>query len=871
MVFELKVYQQRCLDELAEYLRRTWELRDADTAFYERTRRSYHHVETLRGLPYVCVRVPTGGGKTVLAAHAVGIATENLLRTDKCLVLWLAPTTQIVEQTLRALQNKRHPYREALDSSFDGCVSVIDIKSALSLQRGTLESDSVVIVTTYAALRVGNTEGRKIYENSGILMANFDGLTEEQKSMLENENSLAQPTRCLANVLRLRRPIVIVDEAHNARTALSFESLARFNPSCILEFSATPNQDFKNGNEPSNVLTHVSAAELKAEDMIKLPIYLKAKPQWVEAVQEALDKRAELEKLAIKEEKVTGQYIRPIVLFQAQRNIQGANNITYDVLKKALVEEFKVPEEQIAISTGSHNDLEGIDVLDREQKIRCIITVDKLREGWDCPFAYILCTISSLHSSTAVEQILGRILRMPYVTSRDHDELNRAYAYATSSEFVESANALTEALVASGFERFEAKAMVRPAERNQEEWLPLFHEPVSETISAKPELTKITENLRNRVSIREVETKIELIYAGPPMTADEGEYLKTVVSSAEDKKAVERLARKSRGQESSPAALGQKLHVPCLAVRIDKQLELFEDQFREVPWKLSSCDHVLSERDFSLSQGPERIANIDVDKEGKIGYSFMSELQKELALLEIHGPQSEAELTVWLDQHIPHPDITQTEATLFLGQMVRSLIAERSFELEELISNRWRLRDAAEEAISHHRRQVLDQAYQLMLLPECDTPLEVDPTFCFTFDGVNYPASRFYQGAFRPKKHYYLNPAHMNSEEADCAAFIDSLEEVEYWVRNLERSDYSFWLPTSSDKFYPDFVVLLKDSRVFVIEYKGAHLADSADTKEKDIIGEVWAERSNGRCLFKMVGRNNYRTEIRDAIEEHGR
>jgi len=871
MAFELKIYQRRCLDELAKYLRRTWELRDTDTAFYEHARRTYHHVETLRGLPYVCVRVPTGGGKTALAAYAVGIAAENLLRSDKCLVVWLAPTTQIVDQTLMALQDKRHPYRQAVDDAFNGCVSVMDLKSALSLQKGTLESDTVVIVSTMAALRVENTEGRKIYEDSGILMSNFEGLTEEQEKVLQDERSGGGQVRSLANILRLRRPIVIVDEAHNARTELSFESLARFNPSCILEFSATPNQDFKNGNEPSNVLTHVSAAELKAEDMIKLPIYLKAKPQWVEAVQEALDKRAELEKLAVEEEKVTGQYIRPIVLFQAQRNIHGAKNITYDVLKKALVEEFKVPEEQIAISTGPHNDLEGIDVLDREQKIRCIITVDKLREGWDCPFAYILCTISSLHSSTAVEQILGRILRMPYVKSRNHDELNRAYAYATSSEFVESANALTEALVASGFEKFEAKAMVRPAERRQEEWLPLFHEGVSDTIGAKLDLSGLSSELRERVSLHQKKDGVEISYTGPPMTAEDAESLKATASSTEDKRALERLIRKSRGQDSNPAALGQKFQVPWLGVRVYEQLELFEDQFREVPWKLSSCDHVLSDRDFSLSQGAERIANIDVDKEGKIGYSFISELQKELALLEIHGPQSEAELTVWLDQHIPHPDITQIEATLFLGKMVRSLIAERSFELEELISNRWHLRDTAEDAISHHRRQVIDQAYQLMLLPECDTPLEVDPTFCFTFDGVNYPASRFYQGAFRPKKHYYLNPAHMNGEEADCAAFIDSLEEVEYWVRNLERSDYSFWLPTSSDKFYPDFVALLKDGRVFVIEYKGAHLADSPDTKEKDIIGEVWAARSNGRCLFRMVGKNNYRTEIRDAIAKNGR
>ncbi|MBN1973831.1 MAG: DEAD/DEAH box helicase family protein [Sedimentisphaerales bacterium] len=852
MAFELKKYQRRCLDELSKYLQRTFELQDADTAFYEQTRRAYNPIETLKGLPYVCVRVPTGGGKTVLAAHSVGIASENLLRTERCLVLWLAPTTQIVEQTLNALQNKRHPYRQALDKDFDGCVTIMDIKAAFGLQRGTLDSDTVIIVSTMAAMRVENTDGRKIYEDSGILMSNFDGLSEEQKKVLLTDNGTGTIPYSLANVLRLRRPVIIVDEAHNARTPLSFESLARFNPSCILEFSATPNQEIKGENKPSNVLTHVSAAELKAEDMIKLPIYLKAKPQWVEAVQEALDKRSELERYAEEDEKISGQYIRPIILFQAQRNISGQKNITYDILKKMLIEDFKILEDHIAVSTGSENDLEGIDVLAKDSKIRCIITVDKLREGWDCPFAYILCTISNLKSSTAVEQILGRILRMPYVTERKYEDLNRAYAFATSSEFVESANALTEALIESGFERFEAKTMIKPAERASDEYLPLFNEPISETVKEKPNFKDIPENLRKKVSLRETKEGNEIIYAGPPIKAEDAEKLKASVSNPEDKKSIERLVRKSRGQESSPAAIGEKFAVPILAVRIEKELELFDDQFREVPWKLSSCNALLSEQDFTLSQSAEKIAKIDASKDGKIEFSFISELHKQLNLFDIHGPKNEAELAIWLDQHIPHPDITQTEASLFIGKMIRLLIEERKISFEELIINRWKLRDSAEQIISHHRKQVIEEAYQLMLLPECETPVEVDPTFCFLFDNIRYPATRYYDGAFRPKKHYYLNPGHMNGEEAECAAFIDELEEVEYWVRNLEREDYSFWLPTSTDKFYPDFVVQLRDNRILVVEYKGADRWSDDDSREKRLIGDIWEKRSKGRCLFVM-------------------
>lgn len=862
MSFVLKTYQQRCLDELGRYLHRTWELKDADTAFYEQTRRPYYPIKALQGLPYVCVRVPTGGGKTVLAAHAVGLAAEKLLRADHCLTLWLAPTTQIVEQTRKALEDRRHPYREALDRVFSGRVTVIDMKAAFHLQRGTLDTDAVVIVSTMAALRVDNTEDRKIYDDNGQIMSHFDGLKEEQKTSLQHGDGGEPPTRSLANILRLRRPIIIVDEAHNARTPLSFESLARFNPACIIEFTATPSQENRGGNEPSNVLTHVSAAELKYENMIKMPIYLKPKPQWTEAVQNALDKQTELETLAKEEEKITGQYIRPIVLFQAQR--KGENHITYEVLKKALIEEFRIPEDRIAISTGAQNDIEDVNVLTRECPIRYIITVDKLREGWDCPFAYILCTVSSLSSSTAVEQILGRILRLPYATKRQHDELNRAYAFATSNDFVESANSLVEALVESGFNPFEAKTMVKPAAR--EEMLPLFCEPVSEAVSEKADLKSLPRPLREKVSLRIQEDRTEIVYQGPPMTGEEVEAIKSLWANRDDKKAVDRLSRKSHGQEYSPAALGESFRIPQLTLQVEGERELFEDQFRETPWKLSDCEPTLTENDFSPPSDTVKIANVDIDGKGKIAYSFITDLEKQLSLLELHGPQTAAELAIWLDQHIPHPDIIQNEASIFLGNVIRSLIEKRSFTLESLIAQRWRLRDAVEDKISHYRRQVIDQAYQRYLSPDFEPLLEVDPTFCFTFDAVNYPATRFYEGRIKFSKHYYSNPAHMNQEEEACAAFIDNLPAVEYWVRNLERNDYSFWLPTSTDRFYPDFVALLKDGRILVVEYKGGHLAESSDTKEKTMVGQIWATRSNGRCLFLMVEKNNYQNGITAAI-----
>jgi type III restriction enzyme len=243
---------------------------------------------------------------------------------------------------------------------------------------------------------------------------------------------------------------------------------------------------------------------------------------------------------------------------------------------------------------------------------------------------------------------------------------------------------------------------------------------------------------------------------------------------------------------------------------------------------------------------------VDVDKNGHIGYEFVEELQRELSLLDLRGPKTANELAGCIDREIEHKDITHAEASLFLRRIVESLLDGRGLALEQLVRNRFRLRDAARDKIAAYRAVASRTAYRQMLLPDAPEPVEASPQVCFTFPLNQYPAITLYQGPFKPRNHYYAIPADMNDEEAACAAVIDSLPEVKYWVRNLVRDGYSFWLPTSTDKFYPDFVALLKDGRCLVVEYKAAKDWSNDDSKEKRTIGELWAERSKGRCLFIM-------------------
>src|SRR5439155_21199597 len=79
-----------------------------------------------------------------------------------------------------------------------------------------------------------------------------------------------------------------------------------------------------------------------------------------------------------------------------------------------------------------------------------IITVEKLREGWDCPFAYVLCSLRETHSATAIEQIVGRILRLPHAQAKQHPDLNCAYALSVSVSLTEVLPELREALESNG-------------------------------------------------------------------------------------------------------------------------------------------------------------------------------------------------------------------------------------------------------------------------------------------------------------------------------------------------------------------------------------------------------------------------------------
>ena len=225
----------------------------------------YKALAGLPNIPYVCLRLPTGGGKTILGAYAIRIARDAWIEKDHPLVLWLVPTNTIRRQTAEALKNSRHPYRRALDEAFASRVRVFDIADFTHLRPNDIRDRCCVVVGTIQTLRVTNTEGRKVYAHHEEMESHFSALPQTAPGLERLESGGVKFS--FANLLHIHRPLMIVDEAHNAVTGLTREMQARVNPCAIVEFTATPRLR-------SNILYSVTAQELKAAEMVKLPIML---------------------------------------------------------------------------------------------------------------------------------------------------------------------------------------------------------------------------------------------------------------------------------------------------------------------------------------------------------------------------------------------------------------------------------------------------------------------------------------------------------------------------------------------------------------------------------------------------------------------
>jgi type III restriction enzyme len=191
---------------------------------------------------------------------------------------------------------------------------------------------------------------------------------------------------------------------------------------------------------------------------------------------------------------------------------------------------------------------------------------------------------------------------------------------------------------------------------------------------------------------------------------------------------------------------------------------------------------------------------------------------------------------------------------LFIHKALTGLMEARNVTADQLAREKFRLRTVLAAKIHQHRLEMAKASFQRRLFGEGASEIEVSPERCFVIGQDSYSPNWYYEPGYRFNKHAFPPVGELKSqgEEFECAQYIDRMEQVKRWVRNVERQLASFWLPTPSDRFYPDFVAELADGRFLVVEYKGADRWSNDDSKEKRVVGNQWADRSSGRCLFVM-------------------
>jgi type III restriction enzyme len=862
---ELKTYQSQVIDNLdsfLEVLKKTPHLAKAFKAYWDD--RGVTGMDAYKnnvpGVPHVCVKVPTAGGKTYIAVNALktifdAFTANNPDRAQ--FVVWLVPSITILDQTVKALSNPEHPYRQRLSQCFKGRVQIYEKRDLLmgaGFSYDAVRGQLSIVVMSFDSLRSKKKEDRKIFQENGYLASFLTGTEQQESDWLLPDHD---PT-ALINVIRRLKPVVVVDESHNAETPLSVEMLANLNPDFILDLTATPKNN-------SNIISYVDAMALKRHHMVKLPVIVANQPSKTDVINSAIIMRRQLEAIAIAEEKQGGKYIRPIVLFQAQPRV-GDDATTYDKLKKSLVD-VGIPIDQIKIKTAEINELKNIDLLHRDCAVRFIITVNALKEGWDCPFAYVLASLADKSSAVDVEQILGRVLRMPYVQQHGHDLLNLSYVFTASNKFMDTIQSVVKALNRAGFSDKDYRTVDVPAP------------PIEPTLPTPGPAQATLELVQPVVALSDEdgqadETDWEVVAATISNVNAQGTtsaitFVEQVkVQAAEENQAFEKKAEASTDSDVPPE-LREKMNTHKLnEVFAVQALEIRMPQFfinvANEGWFEQESAQQLFERDellktFKLSHADSNISFDDIDGEMyRVDLERLGDQNYAPKPFKINSKDREKYNAVILAQS-PEGQILSLSDRIakLIGNLYPITDPEVKKYVRRVLENMTteQLRDCLERDLAYVEKikakiKALSNvhAYKTFVDLLDVEKIVIGPGFAFP------PSISPSQNAPAFPKSLYSTEASMGGFEARLIDKMANLENVVWWHRNLSRNK-GFRL-NGFLNHYPDFILKTKSGKLLIVETKGDD-RDNSDSELKLKLGKLWEARAGSNYRYLMVFESN--------------
>lgn len=852
---ELKPYQQKVLNDLAEFISYIDKFGRLDLAYKEFwnskgvfLKDALHpdglppYKSVIPGVPHVAMKVPTAGGKTFIAANAIRTIFDSFAPGKEKVVVWLVPSITILDQTVKNLSDRSHPYRQKIDTHFNGRVEVYE-KDALLQGAGfnstTVKEQLSILVLSYDSFRTKSKEGRKVYQENENLTSFFS--PEEEVS--------------LVNAIQKLNPVIIVDESHNAESELSVEMLNTLNPSFVLDLTATPRDN-------SNIISFVDSFALKKEHMVKLPVLVYNHNEINEVISNAVVMRNNLEQTAKFLEEKGGEYIRPIVLFQAQPK-NSEDKETFEKTKERLIAKG-IPAEQIAIKTASINEIKNIDLMSKDCEIRYIITINALKEGWDCPFAYILASLANKQSKVDVEQILGRILRQPYTKNHEDSLLNMSYVFTASQNFNETLQSIIEGLNKSGFSRkdYRVKQEVIQIEPN--------------AATLKQPLFAVNEPQVNYTIVEEIDTKpIDVSTSSTFVIGNETVSVNTIIETArkeensfeEKVKAGEEdiawgytdeLAKATNMNPVKEHFKGEylKINLPQFFIS-QNESSIFESSDSK---DLLLSSEMLLDDDFELrKQNTEidfdaislDIYVIDIEKtgQGEDDYTpkrFKLDQKRSQAFIEyINSLPEEKQISTLTDLVVNTMGRMEQFSDQDLKTYVRRVIEDMDAGVRTEIKNNTQI---YARKIKKHIENLAEKRMEDVFSKWVDTervflknfyalPNHITPTS--TNDSVT--------------KSLYVAEQAMNNFELEFITEVASLSNVKLWHKIIERKGFCL---NGFLNHYPDFLIVTGSGKKMLIETKGDHL-DNSDSVKKLKLGKLWANKAGGEYRYFMVFKEN--------------
>ena len=857
---ELKSYQKKVIADLTRYLELLNETRNYSAAFCRFwTEKSApalgRYQDVIPGVPNLCFKVPTGGGKTFIACNAVRPIFDALPATKTKAVVWLVPSDAILTQTAKALKDTSHPYRQKIDVDFGGRVEVYTKQELLNGQNfnpTAVTEQLSVMVLSYDSFRGRGKEGLKAYQENSNLAA-FAKVLGKPDSPIEKADETA-----LFQIINQLNPLVIVDESHHARSELSLEMLENFNPCFVLDLTATPKKE-------SNIISYVDAVQLKNEHMVKLPVIVYNRDSQSEVLIDAIDLRNKLEEIASAEYAKTGKYIRPIALFQAQP--KGKEDATtFEKLRDKLVD-AGIPAEQIAIRTADVNELKNVELMSLSCPIRYIITVNALKEGWDCPFAYILASLANKTSQVDVEQILGRILRLPHTSQHTQSALNMSYVLTSSNDFNNTVAHIVKGLNSAGFSDKDYRIgesakpqvpeqpaeqitlpdqqgcpeMEPPLETAEDDFSGLDGKSIGAELERRREQAQTPETAPKADTMLDAAAEVEKAYTDAIQQTDNDPMMDNLPWEVRDK--VKSFQVNPQFREDI-----ETLQIPQFFLKVEQSLftdgsfELLDKEMLAEGFTLKGKAY-----DIDFAAADDEIREIDVrEQDGGLPKVFKMESAEQRYFKE------------WFNNLPPESRVRQCKDMMFnqLNKLNMVDAAELRAYINRIVDDMDKAQLAAMEkaplGYAAKIRATIETLLEAHYRETFEKWLETERIVCKP--SLRLPAS------IHPASHtdiyarslYTAEDGDMNKLEQKLIVELTALPNVRWWHRNIARQGFAI---NGFIKHFPDILIMTQSDKLICAETKGEHLKND-DSREKIALGQAWRTAAGKDFRYYMVFEN---------------